>query len=233
MDYCLLEDAFKETVSTEKQRKHERKHKKRNKDMIKMLDPNFNPQDFNSDCPANLQPKVLSEAFQDISSNLFIITKDTLKPLPSYFTGGYDEEESFTDFNKIDEKGFDKASGKDLSLPNVDDSWKPLTPSNNNTAYFDSLPTPGGNYPIWNRVLNEETNESVHEKELYKKEVENKEVNKPNGECDTSDLQNKINELKTRLDFLEKQNIKESNQMEILAFVGTGLFMILSLSLLK
>lgn len=217
MDYCLLEDAFKETIATEKQRKHERKQKKRHKDMIKMLDPNFNPQEFDTECPANLQPKLISEAFQDISANLPKVNKDALKPLPSYFTGGYDEEEAFSDFSKSDEKGFDKATGTDLTLPNVEDSWKPLTPSNNNTAYFDSLPTPGGTYPIWNRVPAEE---------VVQKEPQDV-------KCDTSELQTKIDELKKRLDMLEKQNTKETNQMEILAFVGTGLFMILSLSLMK
>lgn len=216
MDYCLLEDAFKETIATEKQRKHERKQKKRQKDLIKMLDPNFNPQDFDTECPANLQPKPLSEAFQDISANLPKVSKNSLKPLPSYFTGGYDEEEAFSDFTKTEEKGFDKAAGKDLTLPNITDSWKELTPSNNNTAYFDSLPTPGGTYPVWNRVVTEEPVEQQQETK-----------------CDTSDLQSKIDELKKRLDMLEKQNTKESNQMEILAFVGTGLFVILSMSLIK
>ena len=220
MDYCLLEDAFKGTISTEKQRKHERKQKKRHKDMIKMLDPNFNPQDFDTECPANLQPKLLSEAFQDISANIPKVTKDALKPLPSYFTGGYDEE-PFSDFTKTEEKGFDKATGKDLTLPNIEDSWKPITPSNNNTAYFDSLPTPGGTYPVWNRVV---TEEPAQQKE---------DTQKQDTKCDTTELQTKIDELKARLDTLEKQNTKEANQMEILAFVSTGMFVILSLSLLK
>lgn len=227
MDYCLLEDAFKGTISTEKQRKHERKQKKRHKDMIKMLDPNFNPQDFDTECPANLQPKLISEAFQDISANIPKVSKDALKPLPSYFTGGYDEEETFSDFTKTDEKGFDKATGKDLTLPNIEDSWKPMTPSNNNTAYFDSLPTPGGTYPVWNRVSLEE---EVHQRKQDSKKQNSK---SQDTKCDTTDLQLKIDELKIRLDMLEKENTKEANQMEILAFVGTGLFMILSLSLLK
>jgi hypothetical protein len=43
MDYCLLEDAFKETVATEKARKDEKRKMKRTKDCHKSLDPNFNP----------------------------------------------------------------------------------------------------------------------------------------------------------------------------------------------
>lgn len=217
MDYCLLEDAFKETIATEKQKKHERKNKKRNKDFIKMLDPNFNPQEFDNECPANLQPKLISEAFEDVSANIPKVTTDSLKPLPSYFTGGY-EEDTFSDFSKSEEKGFDKASGKDLTLPNISDSWKPLTPSNNNTAYFDTLPTPGGTYPTWNRIS--------YDEEDVKKEKDVK-------TCDTSDLQMKMDELKKRLDILEKQNTREANQMEILAFVGTGVFLIVSMSLLR
>ena len=227
MDGCLLEDAFKETVSTEKQRKHERKQKKRHKDFIKMLDPNFNPQDFDSDCPANLQPKLISEAFQDISANLPKVSKDALKPLPSYFTGGYDDEEAFSDFTQKEEKGFDKASGKDLTLPNIEDSWKPMTPSNNNTAYFNSLPTPGGTYPVWNRVSTEDTEQEERQQQQQQQQQQQDTT------CDTKDLQSKIDDLKMRLDMLEKQNTKESNQMEILAFVGTGMFVILSLSLLR
>ncbi len=39
-------------------------------------------------------------------------------------------------------------SGEALPIPSVRDVWKPLTPSGVQTAYFESLPRPGGEYPI-------------------------------------------------------------------------------------
>ena len=229
MEYCLLENAFKENEATEKQRKHERKRYKKNKECFK-----FNPESTEADHPANLQPKGLSEAFEDINVTMpnipattttattateGIAAATTTKSLPKHFTNNDDDEEGFTNnfTTATVEKGFEKSSGINLALPNISDSWKPLTPSNNNTAYFESLPTPGGTYPIWNKIKD------------TPREIKNE--LKTNDK--TNDLQEKIDQLIQRLDSLEKQNYKESNQLEVLAFVGTGLFMILSLCLLK
>ena len=106
-------------------------------------------------------------------------------------------------------------------MPSVRDSWKPLTPSNNNTAYFNELPTPGGTYPIWN-VLKTEPREL---KDELKKDTKSVSAN-------NTVLQKKIDELIKRLDELERNN-KPTNQEEILAFVGTGIFVIFGLSLLR
>lgn len=226
MDYCLLEDAFKgesigckDNTGSQNARKHERKKVKRNKDYFKTVDPTFAPEAIDKGCPA----KDYSEAFQNIDVNVPTIPKSTnTSGLPSYFLGNDDDMnvEGFTsDFSKKEEKGFEKASGNQLPVPSVSDSWKPLTPSNNNTAYFDSLPTPGGTYPIWNalKMKPRELNSDL------KKEVP----------TDTN-LQNKIDELMKRLNELEKShNYKPTNQEEILAFVGTGIFVIFTLSMLK
>jgi hypothetical protein len=46
-------------------------------------------------------------------------------------------------------KGVQKASGTDvLPIPSVKNVWKPLTPSGAPTAFFDRLPSPGGEIPI-------------------------------------------------------------------------------------
>ena len=231
MDYCLLEDAFKgetigckDNVGTEKAHKHERKKIKKNRDYFKSVDPTFNPQPIDANCPA---VKEYSEAFQNITNTPTpTIPKELGPKLPSCFLDGGDDDdtnEGFTSsFSKIeDTTGFDKAGNSVLPTPSVSDTWKPLTPSTANTAYFDSLPTPGGTYPIWNTV---------------KPEMKPREL-KDDLKKDTSSnnaLQKKIDELMKRLDELEKQhNYKPNNQQEILAFVGTGIFVIFSLSLLK
>jgi hypothetical protein len=232
MDYCLLEDAFKgesigckDNTGTQSARKHERKKIKKNRDYFKSVDPSFAPEAINANCPALGESKDYSEAFQNIDVQVPIIPKQNAgqQQLPSYFLGQNDDDgmniEGFTsDFSKSDEKGFEKASGKVLPIPSVSDTWKPLTPSRNNTAYFDELPTPGGTYPIWNSLKAEP------------KEV-GPELKKEKSGSDTQ-LHKKIDELIRRLDELEK-NSKPTNQEEILAFVGTGIFVIFGLSLLK
>ena len=236
MDYCLLEDAFKNTpdisntnvgctdnVGSSKQQKYEKKKKQRTKDC-------FNPQPAVSTASDG---KSYSEAFQNVNVPVKINIPNSLptNKLPSYFLGSSDDDntgasvEGFVgDFDKGKvEMGFEKASGdsnsKHLPLPSLEDNWKPLTPATNNTAYFSSLPTPGGTYPIWN-TLN----------------YEPRDVNNSISTNDNSHtLKTKIDELMKRLDALEKEyNTPHlNNQQEIIAFVGTGVFMIFTLSLLR
>ena len=223
MDYCLLEDAFKgESTGTHSARKHERKKIKKNRDYFKSVDPTFTPEAIDTNCPAS---KDYSEAFQNSEVKLPTIPASLgSSKLPSYFLGNDDDDtniEGFSsDFSKSDEKGFDKASGNTLPMPSVNDSWKSLTPSNNNTAYFNELPTPGGTYPIWN-VLKTKPRE-------LNDELKNDTITSSNNK----ELQKKIDDLLKRLDELEKNN-KPTNQEEILAFVGTGIFVIFGLSLLR
>lgn len=230
MDYCLLEDAFKETVATEKARKEEKRKIKRTKDCLKTLDPSFNPKAVDPDRPAygkqTMSLKNIEEAYQDISANKLVVPTSNAK-LPSYFLG-YDEDsvEGFTsEFSKSPDKGFEKSSGKDLTLPNLDDSWKPLTTENikETTSYFDSLPTPGGTYPIWNKLQYEP-------RDFNEPKVQPKVESNSN-----SELQTKIDLLLKRLDDLEKESKRSpsENQSEIIAFVATGAALIFSLSLLR
>jgi hypothetical protein len=225
MDYCLLEDAFKgetigckDNVGTEKAHKHERKKMKKSKDYFKSVDPTFNPKATDANCPA---AKEYSEAFQNITTTPPpTIPKEINTKLPSYFLGGEDDDinEGFTSqFSKVDDTtGFDKASGSVLPTPSIRDKWKPITPSTANTSYFDTLPTPGGTYPMWNTIKSQP------------REIENQLKKEDNS------LHKKIDELIKRLDELEKQHTyKPNNQQEILAFVGTGIFVIFSLSLLR
>jgi len=251
MDYCLLEDAFKgssdisntmigctDNTGSSKQQKHEKKKKQRTKDC-------FNPQAHDSEVnnhPAQ-EAKQYSEAFQNAPVKVPNIPSVLgNNKLPSYFLGNDDDGsniqgtgiEGFVgDFDKAKvEMGFEKASGESnqLPLPSIDDNWKPLTPATSNTAYFSSLPTPGGTYPIWNKLN--------YEPRKFNESDANANTNDTNGKVsgyDNSNLQYKIDELMKRLDDLEKEyNTPHlNNQQEILAFVGTGVFMIFTLSLLR
>lgn len=235
MDGCLLEDAFKTNSlgsGTEKAQKHERKKIKRTKDCFKgILDPTFNPEATDPDRPA----MVYKEAFQNISAKLPNIPNTiSNKPLPSYFLGNDDDDDapnvegfqsSFSNA-AVDDKGFEKAGGTSLPTPSVVDVWKPITPAQSNTAFFQSLPSPGGEYPTWNNTKPRQTEKTISSSsELL---------------ADTSkrSLQKQIDDLVAKLAELEKDHSNATkthttNQQEVIAFVGTGVFIIFVLNLLK
>ena len=152
---------------------------------------------------------------------------------PSYFGANYDDnastkhtnddsvEEGFASFTNVigDDpgyrlspdftsafagKGVEKASGVDvLPVPSVRNVWKPLTPSGANTAFFNRLPSPGGDIPIGQTS-------SMGEKE---------------------DLFRKLDSIYARLDDLESRR-GENAQTETLLFVVSGIFILFSMDLL-
>ena len=271
MDYCLLEDAFKENTgckdnySNDRAKKHERKKMKRRAECFKPVGTEESPayEEFNS--TDNL--KNLSEAFTDaIPVNLSLIesinkNKNTTGKLPKYFLGNDDDmTEGFTsDFSQNAEVGFQKAGGPSegvLPIPSVNDSWKPLTPSLENTAFFNALPTPGGTYPSWNRKIKLASDAT----QMYATLDASGSVSpsaspsaspSPSAVAaaasaasvaatsapfvqENSDLQKKIDDLISRLNALEAgERSTKNNQQEIIAFVGTGVFMIFALHILK
>ena len=220
MEYCPLDQAFEILPRKKEEKKKHRKHKA----SLEFLDPNFNPSAVDSDRPAGklselLSLKDLKEAFTDVSSN--IVLPKTGTKLPNYFTGYDDDNEGFTStFTKDDEKGKDKATGvKQLPLPSLEDVWKPMTPTQtSNTSYFNSLPTPGGTFPVWN--------DSHKILPPNKASIQRKEE---------TDLQDKVDTLMKRLDALEKEykGNGSNSKKEILMFIGTGLALIFSLHLLR
>ena len=198
MDGCLLEDAFKTNSlgsGTEKAQKHERKKIKRTKDCFKgMLDPTFNPEAIDPDRPA----MVYKEAFQNVSTTLpEIPNKLSNKPLPSYFLGNDDDDlpniEGFTNSfsavgsDKDNDKGFEKAGGTILPTPSVVDVWKPITPANSNTAFFQSLPSPSGDYPTWNNTKSKPVEQTISSSSELLKDTGNKSLQKQ-----IDDLVNKL-----------------------------------------
>ena len=89
-----------------------------------------------------------------------------------------------------------------LPIPSVRDVWKPLTPGGANTAYFESLPRPGGRYPV-------SKDGNSHES-----------------------LSRKIDTIMERLDLMNKGPTAEQNQTDILLFVSSGIFILFMMDLL-
>ncbi len=101
-------------------------------------------------------------------------------------------------------KGVQKASGTDvLPIPSVKNIWKPLTPSGANTAFFDRLPSPGGDIPI----------------------------GQVSGSYDKEELFRKLDSIYARLDDLEVRR-GENAQTETLLFIMSGIFVLFSMDLL-
>jgi hypothetical protein len=161
---------------------------------------------------------------------------------PSYFGKDLeDSEESFSSFSSVgsdnpnymlqpdvtktfDLKGVAKAGGV-LPGPNLDDTWKPMSPAASYTSY-----TKNGKdeEPGWSM--------SAEQKPMPLKGNIPAESPSPvsSGRRDTDDkdvLMGRINSLVARLDSLEKKKSQDT-QTEILMFVGTGVFIMLSLEFL-
>ncbi len=144
---------------------------------------------------------------------------------PSYFGANYDSddgvEEGFASYTNVigDDpayrlspdftsafagKGVNKASGTDvLPIPSVKNVWKPLTPSGASTAFFDKLPSPGGEIPIG------QTSFMGDKEELFRK----------------------LDSIYARLDDLESKR-GENAQTETLLFIMSGIFVLFSMDLL-
>ena len=146
--------------------------------------------------------------------------------LPKYFGANYDDdatEEGFTSFTNVigDDpgyrmdvdftqqfagKGLDKAQGAEiLPVPSVKNVWKPLTPSGARTAFFDSLPLPGGTIPV----------DQARQAPPY----------------DKDEFFRRLDSIYARLDDLEMRK-SENAQTEILLFITSGIFVLFSLDLL-
>jgi len=164
---------------------------------------------------------------------------------PSYFgAGGEDDlEEHFSmysssprddinyrlqpDFTQSDQlKGAQKAASLPLPEPPLEDSWKPLTPGANYTSYFNELPA----------RKKQPKRQATDPEWALKAQNEESSVSGPLAYNDGIQLNNqdalmrRIDELMGRLDQIEKKS-KEDSQMEILMFVGTGLFILMSFEL--
>jgi hypothetical protein len=159
---------------------------------------------------------------------------------PAYFGKGVDDsEEGFSSFSAIgsdnpnfmlqpdatktfDLKGVGKAGGV-LPEPNIDDTWKPMSPAASYTAFVGSGKdeAPGWSMSAEQKPMPEKNNIPAETPALVS-----------SGRGDDRDvLMGRINELVSRLETLEKKKSQDS-QTEILMFVGTGIFLLVSLDFL-
>lgn len=163
---------------------------------------------------------------------------------PSYFGAGMEDlEEAFSaysaaprddinyrlqpDFAKSDMlKGAQKAASEPLPEPPLTDSWKPLTPGASYTSYFNEIPAPKKPAKIGPQP---DPDWGAKTQDSAQGPVAANESSQVNNHQDA--LLKRIDELMGRLEQLEKKS-KEDSQTEILMFVGTGLFLLMSFELL-
>ena len=151
---------------------------------------------------------------------------------PSYFGKDLDDDEGFSNFSPVgsdnpnfmlqadlkglDLKGVDKAAGA-LPEPNLNETWKPMSPAASYTAF---MPSGKSETPGWSMNA-----EKAHQQAIPDIPAKASKADQ-NGM-----LMSRINELVGRLETLEKKKSQDS-QTEILMFVGTGVFLLVSFELL-
>ena len=155
---------------------------------------------------------------------------------PAYFGNDGENEEGFSsfsasnndnpnymlqpDFTKtFDLKGVGKAGGE-LPEPNIDQTWKPMSPAASYTAFVHGEhATPG-----WSmNTEDDRITTTIPTPPAL--------VNPKHPPDDRAAIMGRINELMGRLESLEKKKTQDS-QTEILVFVGTGIFLLLSFDLM-
>jgi hypothetical protein len=167
---------------------------------------------------------------------------------PSYFGSHVEEDgEGFSSFSAVggdnpnymlepdfsktfDLKGVSKAGHVNLPDPNLEDAWKPMTPAASYTAYVpDNVERKA---PGWSMNAEQKGSQVTPKTPLLQEE--NAPVNpEKKGDNDDRDvLLRRINDLVGRLENLEKKKTQNS-QTEILMFVGTGMFLLLSFEILS
>ena len=154
---------------------------------------------------------------------------------PHYFGKDVDDEEGFSNFSVVGSdnpnfilqpdlksftlKGADKAAGA-LPEPNLDQTWKPMSPAASYTAFLSEQTKEA---PGWSM--------NAEHKVLQRATIPNEPPKVDSSGDENSKLMNRINELVQRLETLEKKKSQDS-QTEILMFVGTGVFLLLSFDML-
>jgi hypothetical protein len=167
---------------------------------------------------------------------------------PAYFGRSVDDEDTFMnftpsiqddaqyrlypDFTQSDQlKGISKAASQTLPEPPSDDTWKPMTPAASYTAFVkgdsngpDPLAKVDKDWP-----LHSIENETVGANQPVGV-INTLTTNAPPPDNDGVNI--KMQHLIGRLEELEKQR-RQDSQTEILMFVGTGLFLLVSFELMR
>ena len=242
MELCSIEDAFPDfqrpaskkslngAALTKEQRRAMKKKVKKAKEVEPAEEVETDPDRPSLKRMGELPAFVnYNDAFQDLSGTTAAIPKvdAILKNVkyPDYFGKGLDDEvEGFSNFTGVDEDtianrlvpqtlsgGFDRAGvdkagsgGGELPTPSRNDNWKPLTDAKVTTANTTENVTKSA-VP----VLRNEPHDEPPKREA---------------------LLAKIQDLTKRLEDLERQNPR-NNQRELLIFISSGVFLIISFDL--
>jgi hypothetical protein len=185
-----------------------------------------------------------ADAFPDVSGGAlegFAIPKLTssscvanTEKLPAYFGAGDGDEEGFANYSGMagdnpnyqlvpeaipgfDSKGVEKAGSGTLPALPVSIDWKPTAAAKAKSAYFDGVPIAIDSN---NNVKNTSKTNVAPVTSTLKRE---------SAKDDSRDLLlQKIQELTKRLDDLERKEPTRNTQKELLMFVGTGIFLLIS-----
>lgn len=142
---------------------------------------------------------------------------------PAFFGANFDLEEPYAPFvaNDEDDKigpdfmgafkqiGSDKPTTPALTIPSINNFWKPMTPAGADTAFYQALPAPGGTYPTSTTV---EDGASVITNDA---------------------LQRRLKKIYERLDELEIDRTHEGANSETFLFVLSGVFVLFALDLVS
>ena len=167
--------------------------------------------------------------------------------VPKYFGNGVDDdvEEGFASFSPAanddanyrlypdfvksgDLKGVEKAASTALPDPPLNDTWKPATSGHSYTSFYDmasALNAP----PVEPKAVPEKAKAEDAGSATVKGPTA---INDATTGKDSAATQRRLEELMGRLEDLEKRRVQDS-QAEILMFVGTGLFLLVSFELFR
>jgi hypothetical protein len=95
-----------------------------------------------------------------------------------------------------------------VPAPSVSDYWKPLTKSGSNTAFYSSLPYPGGVYSD-----------------------EDREDSNTRATVSTKVINQKLDQIFARLDELGRGGSAEQGQMEVMMFISAGVFVLFAMDM--
>ena len=129
-------------------------------------------------------------------------------------------------------KGVEKAGAvKTLPAPSLNDAWKPLTTAKTSTAFFTAKKPVKAVEPAEDSVLRDDKKRGeveTNDAPLYKPGAEPPAGNDP--ESMRNQMAQQMRELMKKFEDLEERRRRDTKN-EVLLFVGTGLFVLLSLDI--
>lgn len=132
-------------------------------------------------------------------------------------------------------KGVEKAGAvKTLPAPSLNDAWKPLTTAKTSTAFFTAKKPPKSVEPADNLDLKDDKRKGEIEKNdepLYKPGAEPS-ASAADPETMRNQMAQQMRELMKKFEDLEKKRQRDTKN-EVLLFVGTGLFVLVSLDIVS